>query len=152
MVEFDVLWYKVLKSRYDDIYLKAVNFNDFQSNLGRTSLWWRDLSKLDSFYLERLLKNCLFRGSNGFSTLFLHSKWVGISSSLMFFPLIYSPSLLKNVVVASLGGWAGEGWRREELGCSNTALQNNSAAVEVQVLGWILQQIQLRFVGCDTVS
>lgn len=37
MVEFDSLWYKVLKSCYDDINLKRVNFGDFQKKHGNGS-------------------------------------------------------------------------------------------------------------------
>ncbi|XP_058783528.1 ribonuclease 3-like protein 3 [Vicia villosa] len=71
--------------------------------------------------MKKLLSfvSCInFKVHNGFNTLFWESIWLDDSALKECFPDLYQASLLKNVLVAAMGGWMGGVWRWSDFGLS----------------------------------
>jgi len=113
LVDRESMWYRVLVSRYGEVYGRLEDGGRSGSN------WWKDVVKIrdgidsggDSWF-----EGCVERRvGDGEDTLFWHDRWCGDASLRVCFTKLYDLALNKSITVKDmfLLGWGegGEAWR-----------------------------------------
>lgn len=110
-------WYKVLKTRYEDVKIRVMIDGGTYRGRNISSAWWKEKIVLDDYAFVNLFsRGCRIRVGNGFDTSFWHAWWMdeGILKDL--FPFLLYFSALQDVSIAIMGAWNSNAWIRSDCG------------------------------------
>ncbi|XP_058726559.1 uncharacterized protein LOC131597917 [Vicia villosa] len=102
--DFNSIWYRMLKARYEDIKLRMFIEGGKIDSYGSKSVWWSDILSLEKRMLVGLsVDSVSFRIGDGYSISFWHSLWMEDGILKLLFPSLFAISFLQEVSVACMG-------------------------------------------------
>ncbi|XP_058733926.1 uncharacterized protein LOC131605606 [Vicia villosa] len=124
------LWYRILKARYVDVKVKVLVGDLNLKSRATRSVWWSDIMSLGKNLPKDYFDiNIKFVVGCGYSFPFWHANWLEVGILKHVFPVLFDASLLQDVAISSIGGWALGDWIWGDVGVKNGADSEVAAAL-----------------------